>query len=58
MFVLAFAGGAPFVSAIWRCGAWEWPHVCPTTQRSTYCPDELADAGWRFHSIAEPPADG
>ena len=53
---VALAGGEPFVRAIWHGGAWKWPHVSPQG-RSAYWPAELAETGWRFHSIAHPPGE-
>ncbi len=48
--VLSMAGVE--VAATWRADAWDWPHVCPTTKRHRYLPEELAANGWR---MKEPP---
>lgn len=45
------------IAAMWRFEMW----VCHTwvSERPTVVPpDTMQGLGWRFHSIAEPPADG
>ena len=56
--VLQYGSSGVDYTPIWVAGAYHWPHPTIVGTVVAYMPEELAAAGWRFHSIAEPPADG
>jgi hypothetical protein len=55
--VLQYGFSGVDYTPIWVTGTYHWPHPTIVGTVVAYMPEELAAAGWRFHSIAEPPAD-